>query len=271
MKRSFVLPSSGSLLISTDLHGNWRDFEALRSVFDEARGRGEVHWVLLGDLVHGPNEAAGLQEPTLYAYPDESPRLVDAVFELRERWPNQVHFVLGNHDAGHCGFKHTSKFHPDEVMALEERLTPVQRERLRRLCDMAPLALVTPSGLLLTHGAPGDELTSLALLDGDFPVRPEEGARYRAVHEVLWSYGQRDPIVAAMLERIGREVGHALRVVVHGHDRDQAGWFVEGPHQLQPVLFGAPDTAKRYLWVDLAEPVTTAEALASCALRRLHR
>jgi hypothetical protein len=257
-------------MVSTDLHGNWRDFLTLRVIYEQARGTGEAHWVLLGDLVHGPNEAAGQQEPELYNYPDESPRLIDALCELRSMHPNHVHFVLGNHDAGHAGFGHTSKFHPNEVTALERRLSSSQVERLRRLCDEALLAVVTPAGLLMSHGAPGDELTALSLLDGPFPVGVEDTARFRAVHEVLWSYGQPGPVAAAMLERLSVETGLRLRVVVHGHDRDQQGWYVEGGNQLQPVLFGAPDENKRYLWVDLAEPVNGADDLAKTALRRLH-
>lgn len=257
-------------MISTDLHGNWRDFLTLRTIYEEAQNAGEVHWVLLGDLVHGPNEAAGQHAPELYGYPDESPRLIDALYELRARRPNHVHFVLGNHDAGHAGFRHTSKFHPNEVTALEHRLSTSQVERLRRLCDEALLAVLTPSGLLMTHGAPGDELTALSLLDGPFPVSVEDTARFRAVHEVLWSYGQPAPVAAAMLERLSVETRLRLSVVVHGHDRDLKGWYVEGGNQLQPVLFGAPDENKRYLWADLAEPVHGADDFARKALRRLH-
>ena len=41
-------------------------------------------------------------------------------------------------------------------------------------------------------------------------------------------------------------------MVIHGHDRDEAGFFVEGGNQLCPVLFGAPRGARRYLRLDLA-------------------
>ncbi len=271
VKRHLTLPASGWLLVSTDLHGNWRDFAALSAFLGKAWQDGlDAHWVILGDLVHGPNAEAGLAYPHLYAYPDDSPRLIDAVFELRAARADRVHFVLGNHDAGHCGFKHTSKFHPDEVLALERRLTSKQKDRLRELCERALLTVATRSGLLLAHGAPGDELHSLALLDGTFPVGPEDDARFRAVHEVMWSYGQKGDVAGRMLERIGAELGQALRVVVHGHDRDESGWFIEGGNQLQPVIFGAPDANKRFLWLDLARPIGSAQELVDCSLRHLH-
>lgn len=257
--------------MSTDLHGNLEDFTALERLAEDAWRDGvDLHWAVLGDLVHGPDAHAAATTPELYGFADDSPALVDRLTEVRARHPGRVHFVLGNHDAGHVGFKHTSKFHPDEVDALEARLTAGQRARLRALCDEALLALVAPCGLLLTHGAPGDELASLALLDGPLPPARDDHARFRAVNELLWSYGQPARAAAGVLERVGRETGQVLRVVVHGHDRDESGWFIEGGNQVQPVIFGAAKAYKRYLWVDLSRPVTSCEALERDALRHLH-
>lgn len=269
--RSFVLPSRGTLLVSTDLHGNLEDFLALEAKAEAAWQAGvELHWALLGDLVHGPDERGRRQMPDLYDYDDESPALIDRLFELKQRRPEHVHVVLGNHDVGHLGFPHTSKFHPDEVEALEVRLSTVQHERMQSLFSNGLLVLVAPCGLLLSHGVPGDALTSLALLDGVLPPTKDQGSRFRAVNELLWSYGQSAPIAASMLERISDEVGHRLRVVVHGHDRDHSGWYIEGDNQVQPVLFGAPRANKRYLEVDLSRPVESCRHLESDMLRHLH-
>jgi len=41
-------------------------------------------------------------------------------------------------------------------------------------------------------------------------------------------------------------------MLLHGHDRDRGGWFVEGGNQGCPVLFGAPPAEKRFLRLDLA-------------------
>ncbi|MFZ5442296.1 MAG: metallophosphoesterase [Myxococcota bacterium] len=258
--RVLVLPSQGRLLISTDLHGNLDDFQALRRRFERALDDGEdVHWALLGDLVHGPDEETAQREPRLYGFSDESPALIDALFELRSQHPRRVHVLLGNHDAGHVGLRRTSKFHPDEVEALERRLTPGQRERLDALFGSALLLALAPCGLVLAHGSPGEALESLELLDG--PLPPVEPRRRAAVNELLWSYGQRGEVTAALLARLSAETGLALRVVVHGHDRDEAGWFVEGDNQVQPVIFGAPRERRRCLWVDLGARVESPAAL----------
>ncbi len=40
--------------------------------------------------------------------------------------------------------------------------------------------------------------------------------------------------------------------MIHGHDRDEEGWFTEGGNQLCPVLFGAPRQNKRFVVLDLS-------------------
>lgn len=249
--RHRVLPPRGVLLVSTDLHGNFEDFEALRVRFETALAEGsDAHWALLGDLVHGPDPANAAADPSLYGYVDRSPELVDALFTLQQTHPERVHVVLGNHDAGHVGLEHTSKFHPDEVETLEARLSDEQRARLHRLFGDAFLMLLAPCGLVFSHGSGGDAVTSLALLDGPLSHEARDD-HTRAVNELLWSYGQRADVTSRLLTRLGEQTGLSLHVVVHGHDRDPSGWFVEGGNQVQPVIFGALRENKRYLWLDL--------------------
>lgn len=251
LRRHRVLPPKGVLLVSTDLHGNLDDFEVLRARFEGALDAGaDVHWALLGDLVHGPDPATAAAEPELYGYVDRSPELIDALFSVQQAHPERVHVVLGNHDAGHVGLEHTSKFHPDEVEALEARLSDVQRGRLEQLLGDALLLMLAPCGLVLSHGSGGDAVTSLAVLDG--PLRSEARDEHtRAVNELLWSYGQLGEVTARLLSRLSEQTGLSLHVVVHGHDRDPSGWFIEGGNQVQPVIFGALPQNKRYLWLDL--------------------
>lgn len=254
--RSKILPRRGILLISTDLHGKRDSFEALRARFEALRAvERETHWALLGDLVHGPSAAARARSP-LYDYDDDSPALIDAVFELRERFPEHVHFVLGNHDHGHVGGPHTRKFHDDEVLALEARLSPTQHERAQRLFGEALLALAAPCGLLLTHGSPSAELHDLRQLDA-----LALDARSELLRSLLTDYGQRGEVTARMLAQVSATSGLDLRVVVHGHDRDESGIFVEGGNQVCPVIFGAQRALERCLVVDLAARHDDAAAL----------
>lgn len=251
--RHRVLPTRGQLLVSTDVHGHADDMRRLEARFRAAQDRvGEAHWVILGDLVHAPDDEARAGAPDLYDYPDDSMTLCDQVLRLQAEFPGHVHYVLGNHDHGHVGGPHPSKFYPDEVEALEAKLSDAQCQRLARLFSGALLAVVAPCGLLLCHGSPDETLVDVRALD-DIPLdidqaRPDQCAVLRTL---LTSYGQTDAVARRMLASVSAAGGWDLRVVVHGHDRDERGYFHEGETQLCPVLFGAPREEKRYLEVDL--------------------
>jgi predicted phosphodiesterase len=259
-----ILPDQGRLLISTDLHGNREDFERLCAIFFGLRKTAEdpttIHWALLGDLVHGPSDRARERDPVRFGYLDESPWLVEAVIALRERYPDNIHVVLGNHDHGHIGGPHTSKFHADEVVALERRMSGPAIERMRGLFSEAMLALAAPCGLLLCHGSPDEQLDSLATLGAIDPSDEPDISRSSMLRSLLTSYGQRGETTATLLRQLSSPELE-LRVVVHGHDVDLSGWYVEHGNQACPVLFGAVPAQRRYLVVELGHRYQRAEDL----------
>jgi predicted phosphodiesterase len=246
MQRFRLLPARGTLLVSSDLHGNLEDFLALRAIFEATPG---AHWIQLGDIVHGPNDEARREHPELYGFPDRSHAIVAGFLDLIGRFPERVHYVLGNHDYGHVGGPRTRKFYPDEVAALEGTLTESQRGDLRALFAAALFAAAAPCGVLLAHGSPDDELASLDDLDA-IPLEPIDPSHARVLKHLLTSYGQVQAKTARLLARVSRP-GLDLRVVVHGHDRDDRGFFIEGNNQVCPCIFGAPRWTKRYIRLDL--------------------
>jgi len=249
--RHRVLPARGTLLVGTDLHGNLEDLERLRELFFESGP--DTHLALLGDLVHGPDPWAREQWPTLHDYDDRSWEVVREVIALRQSYPERVHLLLGNHDHGHVGGPHTGKFHPDEVEHLESRLSPDQRAALRGLFRSALLMLIAPCGAVLAHGSPDDTLDDPARLDRVSLVTGENTPTdARVLESLLTSYGQQAEVTDRLLAALSRRVGFPLTLVVHGHDRDEEGYFVEGGNQVCPVIFGASRETKRYLRLDLA-------------------
>jgi hypothetical protein len=261
------------VIVSTDLHGNGDDFRALRDAFlDRSEGRDDVHWVLLGDLVHAPDEQARADEPTLYDFPDESWPIVAGVAELVRSRPDRVHLVLGNHDHGHVGGPRPAKFYADEVAYLESTLGEPERAAMRELFGAALLAVVAPCGVLLAHGSPDDSLRDLSQLDHlSLDPRKNGPAGNALLRTFLTSYGQPPQVTARLLRRVSAEAGFEINLVIHGHDRDVEGWFCEGLNQLCPVIFGAPRDRKRYIVLDLAGRYeTVADIRPDVELVRLH-
>lgn len=268
-KRYVVLPPRGPLLANTDIHGNLEDLRALRRAF-EAEGP-DAHWVILGDIVHGPDDRARRDHPELYDYEDQSGRVALEIAEAMRQSPGRVHFVLGNHDHGHAGGPHTRKFHRDEVEHLEARLTDEERAALQAILKGALYAVIAPSGLFLSHGSPNDSLKKLEDLDA-IDLRPSENDAYgnAVLQSFLTHYGQRDEIAARFLDSVSKS-GAPVSVVVHGHDRDERGFFIEGERQLCLCIFGAPRDAKRYLRADLGGRYTSARDLRDgIEIRRLY-
>jgi len=263
VRRHLILPDRGVLLISTDVHGNEEDMLALEAIFREERTRErETHWVILGDVVHAPSDSARKDRPDLYDYDDGSMRIIDRIAMLEREHAGYVHFVIGNHDHGHVGGPHPAKFYGDEVEALESKLGMSERQRLHAFLERSLYAVAAPCGVLLTHGAPDDSLTDIRLLDAvPLAVAEMTSEQRRMMRALLTSYGQPEPVAKAMLANVGHAIGLELNVVVHGHDRDESGYFREGAHQLCPCLFGAPRPNKRYLRLDLAARYKNAHAL----------
>lgn len=270
MQRVLVLPSHGRLLVSTDLHGNRQDLQRLTEVFEGMRAESEdAHWVLLGDLVHGPDLESSLTAPHLYGYADESKAMVQDLADLVSRYPEQVHFVLGNHDYGHLGGPHPSKFHPDEVQHLESQMTDDERRDMKELFRSSLLVVAAPCGLLLTHGSPGAEILDLECVD-KIDVASPTAEELAVLRSLLVYYGQVESVTDALLKRCSRG-DLLLKVVVHGHDRDESGYFYEWGNQLCLCIFGALRENKRYLDVDLSVPVTSVFELRDGeGIRRLY-
>lgn len=272
VRRTVVLPSRGALLVSTDLHGNWDDFAALRGRFLAAlMAEPATHWAILGDTVHGPSEEARARRPELYDYSDMSAEIVAAILELQRAHPGKIHYVLGNHDHGHVGGPRTAKFFPDEVAALEQRCSPGQLADLRALFEPALLAVAAPCGVLLAHGSPDDRLDQFEDLDG-VRLRPRDNDPYRRhlLATFLGSYGQREEVTARLLARVSASAV-PVSLVIHGHDRDEDGFFANGRCQACPVIFGAPRTHKRYVVLELSSRYNCAADLREGAeIRRVH-
>ncbi|MBK7857424.1 MAG: metallophosphoesterase [Archangiaceae bacterium] len=262
MPRLLRLPERGKLLAATDLQGNLGDFERLLTHLDAA---GPDAWlVLTGDLVHGPDEDTFNHWPDHLGarYRDESPRLVEAFIEAQRARPGRVHCLLGNHDHAHIGGPATAKFHDDERAALEARLSPQGRARLKELISSFPLVAVGRCGAVLLHAAPGAAFDDAAQLDGlkldgyDDWHFSDFIAEVPLLGALLWARAAKPAQSQRFLSAFGGTVA------LYGHDIVREGYDKAGDDQLCfSTSFGLDDKAKVYVELDLAAHYPDVHAL----------
>src|SRR5438270_743280 len=95
------LPGQGRLLCAADLRGNLRDFSAVveRFLLDP-----QACLLFLGNLIHGPYLLPSEWKPEMgNYYRDETPAILLKLSLLREKHPERVFALLGNHEYAHLG------------------------------------------------------------------------------------------------------------------------------------------------------------------------
>ena len=91
------LPGHGKLLVSADLHGNYRDFLTIAHRFE--RLGEDAHLLFLGDLVHGPYLP-------LSQWPQGGPTVITAPFLFEELWA-----LAGERLSDHVDLRPVSPFY----------------------------------------------------------------------------------------------------------------------------------------------------------------
>lgn len=270
MSRHLELPAKGQVLVSTDLHGNLEDFRRLTRHYLELREADpDTYWVILGDIVHGPDETARARNPVLYDYEDQSKAIVAEVIALARQFPNDIFFVIGNHEWAHVGGPRTRKFHVDEAEHLESTMSLSEIRALHVLIHESYLAISTPCGALLCHGSPAKIPSFEALDDIDFAFLEPRSMAFDLVSDIITAYGQTESDTRAMLDKLSSPSA-ALRFVLHGHDRDEKGIFFEENNQVCVVIFGAPRHEKRYVVLDLTQKYEMENLKSEGVVRRLY-
>ena len=256
--RLLRLPGRGQLLVCTDLHGNFRDFQRMRDLFVGCLEANEDPYLLFtGDLIHGPSCTAEEWPDYLGSYfPDESPGVVEGFIRLQERYPSRVACLLGNHEHSHVGGPHTPKFWPDETLHFEQTVGPKQTKRFRKLFRSFPTVAQAECGVVVTHAAPNAELAGPEEIEAiryegfeQLPIASLE--EMPLLGRLLWSRRCPPETARRFLESLSVN-GLALGVVVYGHEIVPEGFERIGPEQLLlSTSFGVRDDNKTYLRLDL--------------------
>ena len=263
-----LLPKAGPLLFATDLHGNLGDFQRIVEIFEARHAEaGRCQLLFCGDLIHGPDYATEDWPDYLGTYyEDRSGEILDALVALQERYPGEVHALLGNHEHSHIGGPHTPKFWMDETAHFEEIVGETRTQRYHALFRSFPVVALSACGFAFTHAAPNVEVATLDEIEA-VDYGGLDDMNFMSVYtmpvlgRLLWARRCPDAVAHRFLSVVG-EVGHAHHIVAFGHDIAPEGFERFGTTQLMlSTSFGLDDGDKTYLELDLGATYASAEDL----------
>ncbi|MFH1615237.1 MAG: metallophosphoesterase [Planctomycetota bacterium] len=243
------LPGEGRLIATGDIHGHRRNFERIVSYAALARNK-DCHLIIQEILHGGPeDENGGCLSFEL---------LVEAV-KLKIEHPDQVHFMMGNHD--------TAWMNNSEVMkggremnaamhkAIEKRYGQEREEvelLLKQFLFSQPLGVRCENRIWLSHSLPADRYID-SFDAGIFTrtLQVSDIVRPQSVYLLTW--GRQHS--RATLEKMAQIVDADLMILGHQHQEtgfkrlDEKGLIIASDHDHGVVL--PMDLSRKYSVAEL--------------------
>jgi len=215
------------VMITADLHGHRRNFNRIKKI---------------ADLKHNPRRHLILQEvchggPT---YPSNggcmSHNMLEDVARLKVEFPEQVHFIMSNHELAELTEYPILKV--GKMLNLMFRLginemygaaSEKIREAYMNFIASCPLAAKLPGNVFVTHSAP--EKTDSDGFDPAIFERSLSAADMKEgtdLFRMVWGRDYRLENAQAFAKAIGAEV------LIHGHTPQEKGFAV--PNEVQIIL-----------------------------------
>lgn len=131
----------GTAMVVTDLHGDWDAYSRYRDRFFQLVAQNQAdYFCILGDMIHhsGPKEN------------DASIDIVLDLIDLKEKHPDKIVCLLGNHELPHIYSITLQK--GDELFTPRfERNLKENREKILAFFDQLPFYIRTAAGVTMCH------------------------------------------------------------------------------------------------------------------------
>jgi len=247
------LPAEGELWMTGDLHDHRRNFEKLVKAVD--LGNNPQRHLILHELIHGDHyDAAGAEESWVTLY---------KAAELKCDFPQQVHFLLANHDLAQvhgkgimkAGLSVCEAFTKGVKKAFEGSHHVVTAAITEFLLSL-PLAVKAENGVFCCHSLPTDD--QIDTFDYSIFERPLVGADYAArtgpVYQLIWGRN----MSPATVDKFAEQVGAA--VIITGHQPQESGYATNGDKHL---ILASDHNQGVFLPIDLSRSYTLEDLLAN--------
>ena len=220
-----TLPDSGEVWMTGDLHDHRTNFRKLVTAAD-LTNHPDRHLVL-HEMIHGDHF-----DPT---GAEDSWQMLYEAAQLKCDFPNQVHFLLANHDLAQihgegimkAGYSVCEAFNAGVKSDFKDRATLVTVALTEFLLTL-PLAIRCPNGLFFCHSLPTDEQVKsfdFTVFDRELTA-PDYKRRVGPVYQLIWGRNVTPAGVEEFRARVGAEL------IITGHQPQDSGYLVNGPHHL---------------------------------------
>lgn len=212
------------MIVTGDIHGHRRN---LARVIDYAAlSRNEHRRLVLQELTHGPiDQATGH---------DRSVELLLRAARLKVQYPQQVLFVMANHDLAQItggqlikdGREVCGQFVEGVNFAFDQDPADVLAAILEFLTSL-PLGILCPNRVLISHSTPAPNKTddaTVGILQRD--SQPADLDRGGPVYQWVWGRGQ----TTEQLNGLGSQLG--VEFFVLGHRKIDGGFEVFADHAI---------------------------------------
>jgi len=235
------------LVIGGDIHGHRRNFERLVAHADLPK-HPDRH-VILQEIIHGGPED---DEGGCLSY-----QLLFEAIRLKLRFPDQVHFIMGNHDTACISSTEVMKNGKEMNRAMASALDrefrqagPDVRLAIRQFLFSQPLAARCGNRMWISHSLPGDR--SVGLFEpGIFERELQIADCDRPGSAYLLTWGRRHS--QATLDQMAKLLD--VDVFVLGHQPQTHGWCKAGENV---IILACDHNHGCLLAVDLAKSYTAA-------------
>jgi hypothetical protein len=249
-----VFPNYGQVIMTGDLHGYADNFRKL--AWFANLDRSPQRHVILHELIHcnGQMTAEG----------DNSFLLLVQAAQWKIDYPDQVHFLMGNHDLAQLTDREISKGGAASIKNFNlwisqkygEAATGKILEKLNQFIISLPLAARCPNRLWLSHSLPSPHAINLF----DFSIfsrewTPDDMMPKGSLYELLWGRNQ----TAEELEDLAGMLN--LDYFIVGHQAQENGYAVVGGRMIILAsdhglgCFLPIDLSRRYKFQELVERI----------------
>jgi hypothetical protein len=238
-------PNYGQLVMTGDLHGHQRNLERLQNFCDLETA--PARHILLHEIIHS--------EPATLVSPDRSHLVLLQAARWKQEFPDQVHFIMGNHELsqliGHEISKGGRLVTQDFVQGVLDNYASGGEEVYRAMLDFISsfaLAARTENRIFLSHSLPG--FRDAARFDPaifEHSVRQLDLTELGSVYPLLWGRHQ----TAEALEQLAEMLD--VDLFICGHQPQENGYSVLHDRM---VVIASDHSHGVFLPFDLGKPHT---------------